>query len=155
MRSAVEDVHHRHGHDVGVGAAEVAVEREVGRDRRRPRDRERGAEHRVRAEAGLVLRAVEFDERLVDEALVVALEADDGFVDLVDDGVDGVRHTLAEVALGISVAQLDGLELTRRGTGGDSGATDGLVGQEHFHLDGGISPGIQDFAGICGDDLSH
>ena len=33
--AAVEDVHHRHGQDLGVGAAEVAVERQADRRRRR------------------------------------------------------------------------------------------------------------------------
>ena len=76
-------------------------------------------------------------------------------MDFVDDGVDGLGDALTQVALRISVAQLHGFELTGGGTGGNAGTTDGLIGQQHFHLDGGISPGIQDFTGVCGNDLGH
>ena len=155
MGSAVEDVHHRHGHDVRVRSAEVAVEGQIGRNRCGAGHCQRGAEHRVRTDAGLVVGAVEFDERLVDESLIVAFESDDDFVDFVDDGVDGLGDALAQVALRISVAQLHGFELTGGGAGGNAGTTDGLIGQQHFHLDGGISPGIQDFTGVCGNDLGH
>ena len=155
MGSAVEDVHHRHGHDVRVRSAEVAVEGQISRDSCGAGYGQRGAEHRVRTDAGLVVGAVEFDERLVDETLIVAFESDDDFVDFVDDGVDGLGDALAQVALRISVAQLHGFELTGGGAGGNAGTTDGLIGQQHFHLDGGISPGIQDFTGVCGNDLGH
>ena len=75
MRAAVEDVHHRHRQQVRVGAADVAEERQAGRLGGGLGDGERDAEDRVGAELGLVGRAVEVDHRLVDEALVVGVEA--------------------------------------------------------------------------------
>ena len=112
MRAAVEDVHHRHRQQVGVGPADVAVERQPGRLGRGLGDGERGAEDRVGAEVGLVGRAVELVHRLVDLALVVGTEALDGRADLLDHRVDGLLHALAEVAVA-AVAQLDRLELPR------------------------------------------
>ena len=57
VRAAVEDVHHRHRQQVGVGPADVAVERQPGRLGRGLGDGERGAEDRVGAQVGLVGRA--------------------------------------------------------------------------------------------------
>ena len=75
MRAAVEDVHHRHRQQVGVGAADVAVERQPRRLGRGLGDGERGAQDRVGAEVGLVGRAVELVHGLVDLALVVGTHA--------------------------------------------------------------------------------
>ena len=82
MRAAVEDVHHRHRQQVGVGAADVAVERQPGRLGRRLGHGQRDAEDRVGAEVGLVGRAVELVHGLVDHALVVGIQALDRRADL-------------------------------------------------------------------------
>ena len=81
VRAAVEDVHHRHRQQVGVRPADVAVERQAGGVGGGAGDGERDAEDRVGAELGLVGRAVELDHRLVDEPLVVGVEALDGRAD--------------------------------------------------------------------------
>ena len=92
MRAAVEDVHHRHRQQVGVRAADVAVERQAGRVGGGARDRERDAEDRVGAELRLVGRAVELEHRLVDEPLVVGVEALDRRADRLDHAVDGLAR---------------------------------------------------------------
>ena len=74
VRAAVEHVHHRRRQDVGVGAADVAEQRQASLVGRGVGDGERHAEDGVGAEAGLVVGAVEVDERLVDAALVGGLE---------------------------------------------------------------------------------
>ena len=84
MRAAVEDVHHRHRQQVGVGTADVAVERQPRRLGRGLGDGQRGAEDRVGAEVGLVGRAVELVHDLVDLALVVGTHALDRRADLLD-----------------------------------------------------------------------
>ena len=63
MGAAVDDVHHRHRQHVGAGAADIAVERQVRFLRRRLGDREADAQDGVGAQAGLVRRAVELDQR--------------------------------------------------------------------------------------------
>ena len=74
VRAAVQDVHHRHRQQVGALAADqrvaqradVLVEGHAGFVRRGPQGRHRDGQRRVRAEARLVGRAVELDQRLVE-----------------------------------------------------------------------------------------
>ena len=73
--AAVDDVHQRHGQDVGVGAADPAVERQLGVGGGGLRDRERDAEDRVRAEPRLRRRPVELDHGAVDLALLARVHA--------------------------------------------------------------------------------
>ena len=82
MRAAVEHVQHRHRQHVRVRAADVAVQREPVLLRDGLGRRERHAEHRVGAEARLVVGAVERDEHRVEAALVGGVDADDGVADL-------------------------------------------------------------------------
>ena len=97
MRTAVEDVHHRDRQQVGVRAADVAIERETGRVGRGAGHRQGGAEDRVRAEVRLVGRAVEVDHGLVDEPLVVGVEALERGTDPLDHPGHGLLHALAAV----------------------------------------------------------
>ena len=85
VRAAVEHVHARQRQRVRVRAADVAVEREVALVGAGLRHRERDAEQRVGAEAGLVVGAVELDQRLVEQPLVEPLEPDDRLADLAVD----------------------------------------------------------------------
>ena len=74
--AAVDDVHQRHGQVAGVGAAEVAVERQADGVGGGLGDGERDAEGGVRAELGLVGGAVEFDQQAVDGDLVERVHAE-------------------------------------------------------------------------------
>ena len=66
MHAAVEDVHHRYRQHVGVGAADVAVQRQLELGGGGLGDGQRHAENGVGAEPALVVRAVEVDELTVD-----------------------------------------------------------------------------------------
>ena len=105
-----------------IGAAEVAVQRHAEFLGGRLGDRERDAEDRVGAEAALVRRAVELDQRLVDAHLLGRVHARDGVEDLPLDVGHRLAHALAAVAGGIAVAQLDRLMRAGGGAGGDGGA---------------------------------
>ncbi len=153
--ATVEDVHHRHRQQVGVGTADVAEQRQLGRLGRGPRDRQRDAEQRVGSEPGLRGRAVQVDQRLVDQPLLAGLEADQGRSDLVQHAEDGLLDTLAAVALLVAVPQLDGLELAGAGAAGHGGAGDGAVVQRHLHLDSGVAARVEDLAGSDGVDARH
>jgi hypothetical protein len=133
VRAAVEDVHHRHRQQVRVGAADVAVERELRGLGRGPGDRERDAEDRVRAEVGLVRRAVDLEHRLVDEPLVVGGQALDRGGDLLDHRGDGLLDALAGVPVA-AVAELDRLERTRGSAARDHGTGERAVVEEHLDL---------------------
>ena len=154
VRAAVEDVHHRDRQQVGVGAADVTVERQAGRVGRGAGDGQRDAEDRVGAEVRLVGRAVEVDHRLVDEALVVGVEALERRADLLDDTGHGLLHALAAVRL-LAVAQLDRLERSGRGTARDRRAGERTVVQRHLDLDRGVAPRVEDLAGADSFDDRH
>ena len=68
--AAVEDVEHRDRQRPRADPAEVSVERQVAGRGGRVGDRERDAQDRVRAELGLVRRAVEIAQDVVDAGLV-------------------------------------------------------------------------------------
>ena len=90
--AAVDDVHHRHRQDVGVGAADVAVQRQLQLVGGGLGDGEADAEDGVGAEPGLVVGAVELDQRGVDEPLVEGVDAAQLVGDLAVDEADGGRR---------------------------------------------------------------
>ncbi len=115
MRTAVEDVHHRHrqggavfprvgGHERG----EVLVQRLAGRGGRRVGQGHRHAQDGVGAQAAEVRRAVQRDELGVDRALVGGL-ADQGLGDLAVHMGHRLLDALAQVAALVAVAQLERL----------------------------------------------
>ena len=116
MGAAVEDVHHRHRQQMGVRPTDVTEERQLGRLRGRLGDRERDSEDRVGAQRRLVRRAVQVDHHLVDDALLVGLDAEQRLTDDLVDRLDGLADALAAVP-GSAVAELHRLELTGRGAG--------------------------------------
>ena len=99
VRTAVEDVHHRHRQDVRVRPTDVAEQRQLGRIGGRFGDGQRDAQDRVATQPGLVGGAVEVYQRLVDQPLVVGVESDHCGPDLIKDGLHGLLHALAAVAL--------------------------------------------------------
>ena len=90
-------------------------------------------------------RAVEVEQRLVDQPLIVGVEPDDGGRDLVEHGLDGLLDALAAVAVA-AVAEFDGLVLTGRGAGGHRGPGEGAVVERHLDLDRRVAPGVEDLA---------
>src|SRR5207247_10312708 len=85
----------------------------------RARAREGHAEQCVRAELGLVRRAVELEQQPIDRALVGGVLADELRRDDVVDVAYRAEDTLAAVALLVAVAQLDGLVRAGRRAGWD------------------------------------
>ena len=154
VRAAVEDVHHRHRQDVRRLAAEVAPQRQVLLGRRGARGGQRDAEDGVRAQARLVVGAVELDQLAVEALLVGGVVAGDGLGDLAVDVADGLHDALAAVGVA-AVAQLGGLELAGGGAGGDGGAPVRAGAQLDLHLDGGVAAGVEDLACVYRFDLAH
>jgi hypothetical protein len=107
---------------------------------------ERHPEDGVGAEVLLVGRAVEREHLRVDEALLARLEADESGVDLLDDRVDRLQDTLAEVAALVAVATLGRLEGAGGGAGGHSSPGEGPVVEPQLDLDGGVASRVQDLA---------
>src|SRR5439155_18009266 len=111
VRAAVDHVQEWNREEVRVGASEVSVEGKVEALRGGAGGGERHAEHRVRAEARLVGRAVEVDQRSVEAALVERVEPHDRRLDLDVHALQRTQHTSSAVSLGIPVAELERLVL--------------------------------------------
>ena len=78
MNSPIQDIEHRHGQDLGVDAAKVAIEGETNGVRCSSRYRQRDSENCVRAESLLVLRAIERAQACVDCCLIYGIDAKQG-----------------------------------------------------------------------------
>ena len=152
--ATVEDVHHRHRQQVRRRAADVAEQRQAGGVGGRAGHGEADAEDGVGAEPGLVRRAVEVDQPLVDQPLLAGLVADELGADDVEDAVDGLGHALAAVALA-AVAQLHRLEGAGGGAAGHGGPGDRPVVEGDLDLDGGVSARVEDLPRAYGVDAGH
>ena len=153
--AAVDDVHHRHRQHVGRYPADVGIERQPTRIRRRLGDRQADAEDGVGAEVALVVAAVERDHRQVDLALVFGVEAEQRIGKRAVDRVHGLEHALAEIARLVAVAQFDRFVRPGRGARGDRGAAEAAVFEQHVHLHRRIAPAVEDFAAVNVDDGGH
>ncbi len=70
---------------------------------------QRRAEDGVGAEAPLVWRAVELDQRLIEAFLIQDVETAQPLGNLTRDVAYGIRHALAAIPLEVAVAELHGL----------------------------------------------
>jgi hypothetical protein len=152
--AAIDDVHHRHRQDVGVGAADIAIKRQFARLRGGLGNRQRDAEDGIGAEARLVGRAVEFDQGAIDANLIQGIEALHFGEDLGVDEIDRLGDALAEERL-TAVAELNCLMRTRRSARGHHGAAEAAVIEHHVHFDRGVAAAVEDLTAGDVDDGRH
>ena len=131
---------------MGVGATQVAEQRQPGALGRRLGNCERHSEDGVGAQPGLIRGAVQIEQCLIDQTLVVGGQADDGRGDLVEHRFDSLLNALAAVA-GSAVAQLDRFVFAGGGARRNGGTGDGAVDQGDLDLDGRVAAGVEDLAG--------
>ncbi len=137
--AAVQDVHHRHGQDVRVHAAEITIQRQSQRIGRGLRDRETDSQNGVRAQFGFVRRAVQRQQGKVNRALVGSVHAEQFARDRPVHVGDRLRHALAEVALLVAVAHFERFVLACRRARRDGGASPRTVHQRDFHFHGRVA----------------
>ena len=68
------------------------------------------------------------------------------------DVLDGLGDALAQVASLVAVAELDRLVGAGAGAGGDGGAAERPVGQDHVDLDGRVASAVEDLSAADGGD---
>ena len=122
MHAAIDDVHHRHRQQPRRGAADIAVQRQVGGHRRGLGGGKRNAENGIGAEPRFVGRAVERDHGLVDLRLRLGVDAAERIEDLVVDRVDRLEDAFAAIDGLVAVAQFDRFMRAGRGAGRHRGA---------------------------------
>ncbi len=147
VRSAVDDVHHRHRQGGGVALGQIAEQRGVRGGGGGARGGQRYGQDGVRAQAGLELRAVQIDHAAVDGGLVGGGHAGDGGGQLGLDVLDRAGHALAAIARGILVAQLERLALAGGSARRHSGARVHSAGEGDFRFNRGCAARVQNFTG--------
>src|SRR5207342_2750208 len=103
----------------------------------------------------LVCGAVELEERSVDLALVVRVDAVERGRDHLVHVRDGPEHALAAEPLGVPVPELERLVLAGRGAARHRGPAERAVDQDRVDLDGRVPARIQHLAGQDGFDQGH
>jgi hypothetical protein len=147
VHAAVDYVQHRHREDMGVAAADPAIQRHAGIRSRGLGGRKRDAENGVCPETALVVGAVEGDERRVDPPLILRIHPLQRRRDLHPHVVDGAEHALAEIRASVAVAQLDCLELPCRGSGWNRRPPDRTGLQHDVDLNRRVAAGVEDLTG--------
>ena len=155
MFAAIDDIHHRHRQDMRADPADVAIERQATRVRRRLRHRQADAQDRIGAQPALVLGAVQLDQRSVDLDLVLGLKPADGVGNLTVHRLDRIVHALAEPAALVAITLLDRLMCTGRCARRHGCPTEAAVLQEHVDFHRGITAAVDDLTALQVDDCGH
>ena len=155
MHTAVEDVHHGRGQQVGIDAAQILVQRQARRLGSGAGDGQRHAQDGVGTELGLVGGTVRGNQRGIDGALVEGVEAHDGVSALVVNVLDGLRNALAQVAALVAIAQLAGLKGAGRSTRRHHRATEAAVLERDLDLDGGVAAAVEYLATVDVQNIAH
>jgi len=148
--AAVEDVHHRHGEDLGIWPAEVFVEWLADLRCGCFRGGEGDGEDGIRADLFLGRGAVGGEHRLIHGELIGGIEPNDGRGEDFRDIRDGFGHALAEVAGFVSVAEFDGFVFTGAGAAGNGRAADGSACEFDIGFNGWVAARVEDLAGADG-----
>nr|pir phosphopyruvate hydratase - Deinococcus radiodurans (strain R1) [Deinococcus radiodurans] len=144
--AAVDDVHHGHRQGLGVGAAEVAVERDVELGSGGAGSREAHRQNRVAAHVALVGGAVHVHQRLVDGGLLTGVHADEGRAEGLTHVLHGTFHALAHVPLA-AVTQFERLVAAGTRSRRHDGPARKTAVEVDFGFDGGVPTRIQHFTG--------
>src|SRR5437867_2940459 len=142
--AAVDHVHQRNRQVTGARPAQGAIQGQPRFLGRGLRHGQRHAQDRIRAQFTLVWRTVKGDHRAVDGGLVPRIHAEElGGQHLLHVG-DSLADTLAEIALLVAVAQLEGLARTGGRAGGNRRAPPRAGLQHQVRLDCRVPPRVQD-----------
>ena len=110
MFAAVDDVHHRHGEDVSLHAAEILVKLQSQGFGCRLGCSQRNGEDGIGAQPALVFGSIELGQKVVKSALIQDIEAfkfrSDQFIDV----AHRIENAEAQIASRIFVPELDSLE---------------------------------------------
>ena len=155
MSAAVENVHHGHGQNLGVGAADIVVQGGAQGLGRCLGAGQGSAQDGVGAQLGLVGGAVQLDQSLVDGGLIQHIHAHQALGDVGVHVLHGGEHALAQVTALVAVAELAGLIDAGGSAGGNSGTAHGAVLKIYLNLNSGIAAAVQDLTAQDVNDFDH
>ncbi len=126
--ATVDDVHHRHGHAVLAGSAvqigDMSVERHALRLGSSFCRGQRYSQNGVRAQAGLVLGAIELDHGTVQALLIDSILTHQQIPDRSVDVGYGFEYALTHIAALVTITQFQCFARARGCARGGAGATD-------------------------------
>ncbi len=140
VRTAIDDVHHRHRHDRFAALADIFEKRQLLGIRSRMGRGQGNRQQRVGAEAALGLGAIQVDHDLIEAFLITGIVAQQRLPQYGIDVLDGLQHALAAIALRIPVTQLHRFARTGGSPRGHRSTTLRAVIQDDIRLDRGIAP---------------
>jgi hypothetical protein len=143
--AAVQDVEKGYGQRGGRDAAEVTIEGQPRGGRTGAGGGQAGPQDGVGAEAGLVGRAVQLQEKTVEGLLIQHVMAAEGGADLCVDVGYRLADALAANALGILIAEFDGFMDAGGGARGHRRPPDAAAGQLDLDLACRVAARIEDF----------
>ena len=144
--AAVDDVHHRNGKDIGVGTADIAVERDIQIVGCSVRAGEGDTEDGVGTKVLLGRRSIEFDHLLVDGPLVEDAHAFDHGSDAFVDIGHGFQRAFAQVAALVAVTEFEGFIFTGAGAARNGGTAHDATFQGYINLHGRIAARVEDLS---------
>ena len=154
MCAAVDHVHHWHGKYAGVVASNRTIERHLALGSCGVGEGQADTQDGVGAKARLVLCAVQCAQRVIYCRLVVGRFSVERRCNFGVDVANCIKHALAAIALA-AVAQFGCFVLTRGRTGWHDRAAEGTRRQGHFHFDGWVAAGVENFAAQNFADIAH
>lgn len=139
MGAAVDDVHHGHGQNLGVRAAQVTVQGLPELGRRRFRQGQGNAQNGVGAQFGLVEGSVQGAHQRIRRGLFRRFQANQGRSDDIADIVHGLRDAFALVPGHVAVPEFPGLMFSGGGSAGDACRAYGSAFQVNVRFNGGVA----------------
>ena len=155
MGSAVENVHHGHGQDSGIAAADIPVQAQPQGIGRRLCNRQGHRQNGIGSQTALVGGTVQLDKQSVDVRLIHGIVTRQSLGNLGVHMQYCLADTLAQIAARIAVAQLAGFINTRGRTAGDRCPTNTAALQKNLRFHRGISAGIQDLTTFYSKNSLH
>ena len=137
--TAVDDVHHGDGQNLGVRTAQVAVQGLLQLGRRRLGKRQGNAQNGVGSQFGLVEGAVQGAHEGVRRGLFRRFQADQGRGDDVADIVHSFGDAFALVAGRVAVPKFPGFMFPGGSSAGDARRACGSAFQINVRLNGGVA----------------
>ncbi len=134
MLATVQNIQHGNGHHVCISPTEIAVEGQSRGFRSRFCVRQAHPQYGICAQAGLVLGAVQLQQRIVERLLIERVHSNDCRLDRRVDVLDGAANALSAIARLLSIAQFERLMNTGRGPRWDDRAPHGRVGEQNLNL---------------------
>ena len=155
MLPAIDDVHHRHWQDMGIYAANIAIERKATCIRRRFRYRKADAQNGIRAQVRFIVGAIQINHDRIDIFLLLGVQFDQGFKNWPVNGLNRLKHALAHIFGHIAIALFNGFIRTCRGARRDCRTAETAVLQHDINFNRRISPAVEDLACVNIEDSCH